>query len=108
MPILKKTIMIFTLLSLSTLIWIGCSDNTIVRFVDNPTEAEQTEAVESYFPLHGLFLCLVILLPSMPYIIMALGMHLDSFLEVAVGEYLEVKVLKVENVKETINLTAVW
>ncbi len=51
MPILKKTTMILTLLSMTAFIWIGCTDDTIVTYVDNPNIAEQVEPVEAYFPL---------------------------------------------------------
>lgn len=52
MPVVKKTTMIFALMTLTIAVWVGCSDNTIVRYVDNPGQSNSTEAVETYFPLN--------------------------------------------------------
>ncbi len=51
MPILKKTTLILTFLGLMAFSWIGCSDGTIVTYVDSPGATGQAEPVELYFPL---------------------------------------------------------
>ena len=46
----KNTSLILTVLCLLSIIWIGCSDDTIVQYVEN-TNLDQATDIDLYFPL---------------------------------------------------------
>lgn len=51
MPLRTKAPIVLAAICLLSILWIGCSDNTIIRYVDGQT-TQQISEVESYFPLN--------------------------------------------------------
>ncbi len=52
MPALKRTTLAIAIIMILAVSWIGCSDDTIVSYIDTPTLNDQGAAVEVYFPLN--------------------------------------------------------